>query len=117
LTGPAQPNREELLAEYAKHPVRPYLQVDCFSQPPNYLRDMGITDPRELGITNESGHSAMHSNVHEMRESDAPVIVQVLAGTNKEEALALITRAYQGINEAWLEVVSPPQPPHNPDGP
>lgn len=106
--------RQLLLTMYAERPVREYLQIDVFVNPqdmPDYLR-RGLSAKQAAivaGATDESGCFAISSNACELRESNAPVIVQVRAGTNKEEALAMLSRAYRSVDAAWLEVVSPLQ--------
>lgn len=100
-----EPTREELLEEYARKPVRCFLQVDAWED--NQGGD-SVVHP------DEEGHVLTSGMRYELRKTDYPMRVQIYEGSDKEAVLTLLNKAHTWLERGW-ERLTTPSPPQTPD--
>lgn len=88
---------DELLREYAKKPVRTFIQIDGFSD-----GDMG---------SDSDGDNLWLTATYELRNCGHPLRIQVAEGSDTEVVLRLLAKAYAWIAKDGLDAPSPdPEP-------
>ena len=100
-----EPPREELVEEYARKPVRCFLQVDGWED-----KNGGGSAMRP----DEEGHVLTSGTRYELRNTDFPMRVQIYEASDKETVLALLGKAQTWLERGWEGLTTPP-PPRAPD--
>jgi len=100
-----EPPREELVEEYARKPVRCFLQVDGWED-----KNGGGSAVRP----DEEGHVLTSGTRYELRNTDFPMRVQIYEASDKETVLALLGKAHTWLERGW-EGLTTPSPPQAPD--
>jgi hypothetical protein len=100
-----EPTREELLEEYARKPVRCFLQVDGWED--NHGGNT-VVHP------DEEGHVLTSGMRYELRKTNYPMRVQIYEGSDKEAVLTLLNKAHTWIERGW-ERLTTPSSPQTPD--
>jgi hypothetical protein len=100
-----EPTREELLEEYARKPVRCFLQVDGWEDEPSMDSVVHL---------DEEGHVLMSGMRYELRNTDLPLRVQIYEGSDKEAVLTLLSKAHTWLERGW-ERLTTPSPSQTPD--
>jgi hypothetical protein len=100
-----EPPREELVEEYARKPVRCFLQVDGWED-----KNGGGSAMRP----DEEGHVLTSGTRYELRNTDFPMRVQIYEASDKETVLALLGKAQTWLERGWEGLTTPP-PPQAPD--
>src|SRR5215210_1235686 len=93
-----EPTREELLEEYARKPVRCFLQVDGWE-------DKHSEDP--VVHLDEEGHVLMSGMRYQLRNTDFPLRVQIYEGSDKEAVLTLLSKAHTWLERGWERLTTP----------
>jgi hypothetical protein len=96
-----EPTREELVEEYARKPIRCFLQVDGWED-----NDSGDSVVRP----DEDGHVLTSGTRYELRNTAFPMRVQIHEASDKETVLTLLSKARTWLERGWEELTTPSPP-------